>query len=166
MGVNVCPIDINPSPTLCLNSGLDIFLKRSVQTSIVNSYAVAYKPIAPTDNPAGLQFNCSGHSDYYIYLNSLRLLLSIKFFKTRIYFQVFGTSNRLGNSKTTVVIPKDYVTTATAKRKIYMEDYTLTFFNFDKILINAVDMNIKLTRAQDAFNFWPLKTTTKCLSKF
>jgi hypothetical protein len=50
----------------CLKSGLDIFLKRSIQTSIVNSYTVTYKPIAPADNPAQLEFNCSGHSDYYI----------------------------------------------------------------------------------------------------
>jgi hypothetical protein len=66
----------------CLKSGLDIILKRSIQTSIVNSHTVTYKPIAPADNPAQLEFNCSGHSDYYIDLNSLRLLLSFKHVKT------------------------------------------------------------------------------------
>jgi len=30
----------------CLKSGQDIFLKRSIQTSIVNSHTVTYKPIA------------------------------------------------------------------------------------------------------------------------
>jgi len=44
----------------CLISGLDIFLKRSIQTSVVNSYTVIYKPIAPAENPAQLEFNCSG----------------------------------------------------------------------------------------------------------
>jgi hypothetical protein len=49
-----------------LKSGLDIFLKRSIQTSIVNSHTVTYKPIASADNPAQVEFNCSGQSDYYI----------------------------------------------------------------------------------------------------
>ena len=62
----------------CLNSGLDIFLKRSIQTSVVNSHTYTYKPIAPADNPAELDFNCSGHSDYYIDLNSVCLLLRVK----------------------------------------------------------------------------------------
>ena len=35
----------------CLKSGLDIFLKRSIQTSVVNSHTVTYKPIALADNP-------------------------------------------------------------------------------------------------------------------
>jgi hypothetical protein len=66
----------------CLKSGLYIFLKRSIHTSIVNSYTVTYKPIAPADIPAQLEFNCSGHSDYYIDLNSVRLLLRLKLDKT------------------------------------------------------------------------------------
>jgi hypothetical protein len=66
----------------CLKSGLDIFLKRSIQTSVVGSHTVTYKPLAPADNPTQLEFNCSGHSDYYIDLNSIRLLLRIKLVKT------------------------------------------------------------------------------------
>ena len=53
-----------------------------MQTSIVNSHTVKYKPIAPADNPAQLEFNCSGHSDYYIDLNSVSLLLRFKLVKT------------------------------------------------------------------------------------
>jgi hypothetical protein len=68
--------------TECLKSGLDIFLKRSIQTSVVNSHTATYKPIAPADNQAQLEFNCSGHSDYYIDLNSVLLLLRIKLVKT------------------------------------------------------------------------------------
>jgi hypothetical protein len=56
----------------CLKSGLDTFLKRSIQTSIVNSHTVTYKPIA----------YCSGHDDYYIDLNSARLLLRFKLVTT------------------------------------------------------------------------------------
>jgi hypothetical protein len=66
----------------CLKSGLDNFLNRSIQTSIVNSHTVTYKSLAPADNPTQLEFNCSGHSDYYIDLNSVRLLLRINLVKT------------------------------------------------------------------------------------
>ena len=65
-----------------LKSGLDIFLKCRFQISIVNCHTVTYKPIAPADNPAQLEFNCSGHSNYYIDLNSVRLLLRLKPVKT------------------------------------------------------------------------------------
>jgi hypothetical protein len=44
----------------CLKSELDIFLMRSIQTSVVNSHTVTYKPIATADNPAELELNCSG----------------------------------------------------------------------------------------------------------
>ena len=65
----------------CLKSGLDIFLKCSIQTSAVNIHTVTYKPIAPADNPAQLEFNCFSHSDFYIDLNSVRLLLRLEFVK-------------------------------------------------------------------------------------
>ena len=65
----------------CLKSGLDIFLKRSFQTSIVSSHTVTNKRIAPADNLAQLEFNCSVHSAYYIDLNSVRLLLRLKLVK-------------------------------------------------------------------------------------
>jgi hypothetical protein len=66
----------------CLKSGLEIFLRRSVQTSVVNSHTVTYKPLAPADNLTQLEFNCSGHSDYYIDHNSVRLLLRVRLVKT------------------------------------------------------------------------------------
>jgi hypothetical protein len=58
------------------------FFKRSIQTSIVNSHTVTYKSLAPADNATQLEFNCSGHSDYYIDLNFVRLILRIKLVKT------------------------------------------------------------------------------------
>jgi len=66
----------------CLKSRLDIFLKRSIQISVVNSHTVTYKPIASADNTAQLVFNWSGHSDYYMDLNSVRPLLRVKLVKT------------------------------------------------------------------------------------
>ena len=65
----------------CLKSGMDIFLKRSIQTSVINSHTVTYKPIAPADNPARLEFNCSGHSDFYIDLNSVHYFYRLNFLK-------------------------------------------------------------------------------------
>ena len=63
-------------------SGLDIFLKSSIQTSVVNSHIVKNKPIVPADKLAQLKFNCSGHSDYYKDLNTLRLHFRMKLVKT------------------------------------------------------------------------------------
>ena len=80
----------------CLKSCLNIFLKRSIQTSIVNSYTVTYKPIAPAENPAQLEFNCSGHSDYYIDLNNVRLLLHFKLVKTDVSDIASDEANTVG----------------------------------------------------------------------
>jgi hypothetical protein len=65
-----------------LKSGFDNFLRRSTQTTVVNIHTVTYKSIAPADNSAQLEFNCSGHSEYYIDLNSVRLSLRIKLVNT------------------------------------------------------------------------------------
>ena len=65
----------------CLKSCLDISFNRSIQTSVVNSHTVTYKHIAPADNAAQLEFNCSGHSDYYIDLNSVCIIFRIKLVK-------------------------------------------------------------------------------------
>jgi len=68
----------------CLKSRLDIFPKCSIQTYVVNSHTVTHKPVAPADYLAQLEFNCSGHSDYYIHLNSVRLHLRVKLVKTDV----------------------------------------------------------------------------------
>ena len=53
-----------------------------MQTSVVNNHTITYRPISPADNRAQLELNCSGYSDYYLDLNSVRLLLRIKVVKT------------------------------------------------------------------------------------
>ena len=80
----------------CLKQGLDIFLKRSIQTSVVNSQTVTYKRIAQAYKPAQLEFNYSGHSDYYIDLDSVRLILRIKLVKTDGSDNENTTPNTLG----------------------------------------------------------------------
>ena len=84
----------------CLKSGFDIFLKRIIQTSVVNSHTVTYKPIAPADNHVQLEFNFSGHSDYYIDLNSVRLLLRIKLVKKMVQIYIVLNQTQLVVSTT------------------------------------------------------------------
>jgi hypothetical protein len=57
---------------------LRIFRKHSIQTSVVNSHTTTHKPTATPDNTTQLEFNCSGHCEFYNDLHSVRLLLRIK----------------------------------------------------------------------------------------
>jgi len=196
----------------CLKSELDIFLKRSIQTSVVNSHTVTYKPIAPADNPAQLEFNCSGHSDYYIDLNSVRLLLRVKLVKTdgsdiesavpntvgcvnNLLHSTFSSLSISQNGKPVTLQETSYHFKAYlekllnygseassaplvssflyldssgelknnsgyVKRLNYLSSVNTIelygrlhddLFNSDKMIINGVDMNIKLTRAPESF---------------
>ena len=87
----------------CLKSGFDIFLERSIQTSIVNSHTVTYKPIVPADSPAQLEFNCSGHNEYHTDLNSVLLLLRLKLVKAD------GSDPNNAESNTFVCINNFYI---------------------------------------------------------
>ena len=66
----------------CLKSGLGIFVKRRIQATIGNSHTVTNKPTSPAEISVQLEFNCSGHSDYYIDLNSVRLPVRLKLVKS------------------------------------------------------------------------------------
>ena len=200
---------------VCLKSSLDIFLKRSIQTSVVNSHTVTYKPIAPADNPAQLEFICSGHSAYYIDLNSVRLLLLFKLVKTdgsdiasdeantvgcvnNLLHSMFSSLSVSLNGKPLTLHEANYHykaylekllnygsdasgthllssfwfldspttdgalknNTGYAKRLHYLGNSNTVelfgrlhaeLFNSDKMLINGVDMNIKLTRTTEGF---------------
>ena len=57
------------------------YLSQAKHTNIYRSHTVTYKPIEPADNPAQLEFNCSGQGDYYIDLNSVLLLLHLNLSK-------------------------------------------------------------------------------------
>ena len=193
----------------CLKSGLDNFLTRSIQTSVVNTHTVTYKPMAPADIPAQLKFKCSCRSDYHIDLNSVRLLLRIKLIKidgsdienaepntvgcvNNLFNSMFSSLTFLSNGKPVTLQETNYhykayvekllnygfdastthqvsrfwyldsprENTGYAKRLIHLSNgKTLEkygrlhgdLFNSDKILINGVDMSIKLTRAPDPF---------------
>ena len=71
----------------------------------------------------------------------------------RIYFQVSGSLIRLlamENSKTTLAMPHGCYLSNSKTIELY-ERLHADFFNSDKMLINGVYMNIKLTRAAEAF---------------
>jgi hypothetical protein len=55
----------------CLKSGHEIFFKAQHINIYLNSHTVTYKSLAQADCPKQLEFNCSGHSHYYIHLVSL-----------------------------------------------------------------------------------------------
>jgi hypothetical protein len=198
----------------CLKSGLDIFLKRSIQTSVVNSHTVTYKPIAPADNPAQLEFNCSGHSDFYIDLNSVRIKVvksdgsdlpsaesntvgcvnnllrsmfsslnvslngkPVTLHETNYQYKAYlekllnygsdASSTRLVSSfwyldspDTDGALSASKENKGFASRLVFLNNCQAIelygrlhadFFNSDRMLINGVDMNIKLTRAPEAF---------------
>ena len=80
----------------CLNSGLDFFLKRSIQTYVINSHTVTYTPIVAVVNPALLEFNFSGRSDYNIDLNSMGKFLRIKLVKPDVSDIETATANTVG----------------------------------------------------------------------
>ena len=195
-----------------LKVGTETFVKRSIQTSVRNIHTVAHKPIAPADNPVQLQFNCSGHSDYYIDLNSVRLLLRIKLVKNdgsdidsaktntagcvnNLLDSMFSSLSVWLNCKHDTFHETNYHYKAYLEKLVnYGSDASGThlvssfwnldsfgelkdnsgyakllnylrngntlelygrihidFFNSDKMLINVVDMNTKLTRAPESF---------------
>ena len=192
------------------------YLPRAQHTNInLNSHTATYKPIAPAENPARLEFNCAGHSDYYIDLTSVRLLLRMKLIKTGGSDLVSDEANTVGcvnnflnsmfsslsvslNDKPVTLHESNYNykayleklltygcgasgthllssfwfldspsgdgelkdNTSFATRLNYLSNIKTIelygrlhadLFNSDKMLINGVDMNIKLTRAPEAF---------------
>jgi hypothetical protein len=178
--------------------------------------------LAPADNPAQLEFNCSGHSDHYIDLNATRLLLQIKLVNTDGTDLATADNNAVGcvnnllhtlfsslsvslNGKPITLHETNYHYKAYFENLLnYGSDASdthlvsnfwfidspgelpsnsgyitrLTYlgtsntielygrlhadlFNSDKMLINGVDMNIKLTRAPHAFYLLGLTDDTK-----
>jgi len=169
-----------------------------------------------------LEFNCSGHSDYYIDLNSLRLLLRIKLVKTdgsdissaesntagcvnNLLHSIFSCLSVSLKGKPVTLHETNYHYKAYLEKLLnYGSDASGThlvsslwyldssqelkdnngystrlkyignsqtvelygrlhadLFNSDKMLINGVDMNIKLTRTPGTFYLLAPKDDTK-----
>lgn len=67
----------------CMKSELDLFSSPPVQSSILKTEEVAYKPIASLDNSSVLEFVSLGHGDTYRDLSSIYLRLKLQLIKIK-----------------------------------------------------------------------------------
>jgi hypothetical protein len=77
-------------------SCVSIFLKRSKLTSVANCHTFTYKSFAPSDNPAHLESDYLVHSDNFVDLHSVRLLLFLKFLRTDRPYLSSAEANTIG----------------------------------------------------------------------
>lgn len=70
-----------------MKSELDLFVKPLIQTNILKSEEVAYKPISSLDHSSVLEFVSLGHGDTYRDLSSvyIKLVLKIKKSATELH---------------------------------------------------------------------------------
>lgn len=68
----------------CTKSELDLFSELPLQTSVLNTTEVAYKPVnALGDDPSVVEFACLGHGDAYRDLSSIYLKVRVKLLKDK-----------------------------------------------------------------------------------
>lgn len=65
----------------CMKSELDLFRPRHVQTSILKTEEISYKPLNSLENQTVIEFACQGHGDTYLDLSSINLRLKIQVLK-------------------------------------------------------------------------------------
>lgn len=66
----------------CMKSELDLFKPRHVQTSILKTEEISYKPLTSLENQSVIEFSCQGHGDTYLDLASINLRLKIQVTKS------------------------------------------------------------------------------------
>lgn len=67
----------------CMKSELDFFTPHPIQSSILKTEEIVYKPVASLDNTSIIEFVSLGHGDTYRDLSSIYLKLRIKMFKNQ-----------------------------------------------------------------------------------
>ncbi|XP_069077607.1 uncharacterized protein F54H12.2-like [Pleurodeles waltl] len=135
----------------CANSELDLFSLKPTQTSIKNSLFLEVSPLAALTLLAPIEFYVSGSTDMYLDLNNTLLHLVCKITKANI-------TNIEDDAK---VAPIAYlIATMFNEVDINPEDrlvtqsdnmYAYKAYIENKLLINGIDLKIKLTRNKDAF---------------
>lgn len=65
----------------CMKSELDLFRPRHVQTSILKTEEVSYKPLNSLENQTVIEFACQGHGDTYLDVSSINLRIKIQITK-------------------------------------------------------------------------------------
>ena len=67
--------------TECMKSELDLFKPRIIQTNILKTEEIAYKPLTSLENQSVIEFLCHGHGDAYIDLSSINICVKIQLLK-------------------------------------------------------------------------------------
>lgn len=63
---------------ICMKSELDIFAKKPVQTNVLKTEEVAYKPLSSLDKASTIEFVSLGHGDTYRDLSSIYIRLKVR----------------------------------------------------------------------------------------
>lgn len=63
---------------LCMKSELDLFAKKPVQTNVLKTEEIAYKPLSSLEKATTIEFLSLGHSDTYRDLSSIYLRLKVR----------------------------------------------------------------------------------------
>lgn len=80
----------------CMKSELDLFKPRHVQTSILKTEEISYKPLNSLENQTVIEFACQGHGDTYLDLSSINLRLKLQLTKSDGTFYVNEDQNQPG----------------------------------------------------------------------
>lgn len=62
----------------CMLSQLDLFTKKPMQSNILSTEEISYKPVTAITNNSVIEFTSLGHGDTYRDLSSIRLRLLVK----------------------------------------------------------------------------------------
>lgn len=84
------------SYTECMKSELDLFARQPLQTNILKTEQVGYKPLTSLENPTTIEFACFGHGDAYFDLSSIMLRFKIQITKDDGTLYVTTDTNQPG----------------------------------------------------------------------
>lgn len=82
--------------TECMKSELDLFAQQPLQTNILKTEEVVYKPLTSLDNPTTIEFACFGHGDAYYDLSSILLRFKVQLTKADGTLFVDADNNQAG----------------------------------------------------------------------
>lgn len=84
------------SYTECMKSELDLFARQPLQTNILKTEQVGYKPLTSLENPTTIEFACFGHGDAYFDLSSIMLRFKIQITKANGAVYAEADANQVG----------------------------------------------------------------------
>lgn len=71
-----------------MTSSLDLFQRQQIQTSIIKTEEICYKPLSSIDSRSSLEFAIAGLSDTYIDLSSATIRLKLQILSKKGEIQV------------------------------------------------------------------------------